>query len=174
MFRLSPDAGETTAQQYERFALSSEIVLETIKVSFGYVSPANSKAGFAHDVSDAEASFMSASQVPIDTSAFATKLEHAAWRTQPSWAFDQAMPIHMAERINTRITKVSASHAVFMTQPPLSPIPSIRPPRLLPPKQSDDHLHRYLSGKACPIACLPQPASICFWVSFRADGVSRV
>ena len=32
-------------------------------------------------------------------------------------AFDQAMLIHMAERIDARITKVSASHAVFMTQP---------------------------------------------------------
>ena len=32
-------------------------------------------------------------------------------------AFDQAMLIHMAERINARITKVPASHAVFMTQP---------------------------------------------------------
>jgi pimeloyl-ACP methyl ester carboxylesterase len=57
--------------------------------------------------------------------AFGTALTHAAWRTKPSWAviatedkaFDQAMLIHMAERINARITKVSASHAVFMTQP---------------------------------------------------------
>ena len=35
----------------------------------------------------------------------------------PLCAFDQAMLIHMAERIQARITKVSASHAVFMTQP---------------------------------------------------------
>jgi hypothetical protein len=32
-------------------------------------------------------------------------------------AFGQAMLIHMAEPINARITKVSASHAAFMTQP---------------------------------------------------------
>ncbi len=32
-------------------------------------------------------------------------------------AFDQAMLIHMAERIGAKITKVSASHALFMTQP---------------------------------------------------------
>lgn len=122
---LSPDAGETTAQQYEGFAPASEFVLETTKDGFGYVSPAKFKAGFAHDVSDDEAAFMSASQVPINMSAFATKLEHAAWRTKPSWAviatedkaFDQAMLIHMAERINAKITKVSASHALFMTQP---------------------------------------------------------
>lgn len=56
-------------------------------------------------------------------SAFGTALTHSAWRSKPSWAviatedkaFDQAMLIHMAERINARITKVSASHAVFMT-----------------------------------------------------------
>ncbi|CAN7602752.1 alpha/beta hydrolase [Rhizobium sp. LjRoot98] len=122
---LSPDAGETTAQQYEGFAPSSEFVIETTKDGFGYVSPAKFKAGFAHDVSDAEAAFMSASQVPINMSAFGTKLEHAAWKTKPSWAviatedkaFDQAMLIHMAERIKAKITKVSASHALFMTQP---------------------------------------------------------
>lgn len=64
-------------------------------------------------------------QVPINMSAFGTKLENAAWRTRPSWAviatedraFDQAMLIHMAERIKAKITKVSASHALFMTQP---------------------------------------------------------
>ena len=55
---------------------------------------------------------------------FETKLTSAAWRTKPSWAviatedraFDQAMLIHMAERIEARITRVSASHAVFMTR----------------------------------------------------------
>ncbi|KQY08567.1 hydrolase [Rhizobium sp. Root73] len=122
---LSPDAGETTAQQYEGFAPASEFVIETTKDGFGYVSPAKFKAGFAHDVSDVEATFMSASQVPINMASFATKLENAAWRTKPSWAviatedkaFDQAMLIHMADRIKARITKVSASHALFMTQP---------------------------------------------------------
>lgn len=122
---LSPDAGETTAQQYQGFAHASEFVIETTKDGFGYVSPAKFKAGFAHDVSDAEAAFMSASQVPINMSAFGTKLENAAWRTKPSWAviatedkaFDQAMLIHMAERIKAKITRVSASHALFMTQP---------------------------------------------------------
>ena len=73
----------------------------------------------------ADAAFLRDSQVPINMSAFGTTLTHAAWRSKPSWAviatedkaFDQAMLIHMAERIEARITKVSASHAVFMTQP---------------------------------------------------------
>lgn len=122
---LSPDAGETTAQQYDGFAPVSDFVIETTKDGFGYVSPAKFKAGFAHDVSDADVAFMRDAQVPINMSAFGTKLQNAAWRTRPSWAviatedkaFDQAMLIHMAERIKAKITKVSASHALFMTQP---------------------------------------------------------
>ncbi|MET0429073.1 MAG: alpha/beta hydrolase [Microvirga sp.] len=122
---LAPDAGETTAQQYQGFAPASEFVIESTKDGFGYVSPGSFKAGFAHDASDADAAFMRDSQVPINLSAFGTKLENAAWRSKPSWAviatedraFDQAMLIHMAERIKARITKVSASHALFMTQP---------------------------------------------------------
>lgn len=122
---LSPDAGETTAQQYEGFAPASEFVIETTKDGFGYVNPGKFKAGFSHDASDTDVAFMRDSQVPINMSAFATKLENAAWRTKPSWAviatedkaFDQAMLVHMAERIKAKITKVAASHALFMTQP---------------------------------------------------------
>ncbi|MCH6483963.1 alpha/beta hydrolase [Pseudoxanthomonas sp. LH2527] len=122
---LAPDAGETTAQQYTGFAPTPEFVIDTSSDGFGFISPAKFKAGFAHDTTDADAAFLRDSQVPINMSAFGTTLTHAAWRSKPSWAviatedkaFDQAMLIHMAERIEARITKVSASHAVFMTQP---------------------------------------------------------
>jgi pimeloyl-ACP methyl ester carboxylesterase len=122
---LAPDAGESTAQQYQGFAAAPEFVIDTHRDGFGILSLEKFKAGFAHDVSDADAAFMRDSQVPINMSVFETKVKNAAWRTKPSWAviaaedkaFDQAMLIHMAERINADITKVSASHAVFMTQP---------------------------------------------------------
>ena len=122
---LSPDAGETTAQQYQGFAATPEFVIETHKDGFGHLSATKFKAGFAHDASDADAAFMRDSQVPINMSVFETQLKNAAWRTRPSWAviatedkaFDQAMLLHMAKRIGANVTKVSASHAVFMTQP---------------------------------------------------------
>ena len=122
---LAPDAGESTAQQYKGFAPTPEFVIETQKDGFGFVNLQKFKAGFAHDVSDADAAFLRDSQVPISMSVFETRLQHAAWRTKPSWAviatedkaFDQAMLVHMAERIGANITRVSASHAVFMTQP---------------------------------------------------------
>jgi pimeloyl-ACP methyl ester carboxylesterase len=122
---LSPDAGETTAQQYEGFVTPPEFVIDTHGDGFGFVKPENFKIGFAADVSDADAGFMRDSQVPIAMSVFATKLSQAAWRSKPSWAviatddkaFDLRMLRHMAGRIGAKVTEVPASHAVFMTQP---------------------------------------------------------
>lgn len=122
---LSPDAGETTAQQYEGYVTPPEFVLETTPDGYGFVTPDMFKIGFANDTSDADAAFMRDSQVPIAMASFATKLENAAWRTRPSWAviatddkaFDQRMLQAMAKRIGATVTEVAASHAVFMTQP---------------------------------------------------------
>ncbi|MBV6795772.1 alpha/beta fold hydrolase [Xanthomonas euvesicatoria] len=121
---LAPDAGETTAQLYQGFAPTPEFVIDTRPDGFGFVRPANFKAGFANDVSDADAAFMAASQVPIKMSAFGERLHHAAWKSKPSWAviatedkaFDQAMLLHMAKRIGADITTVPGSHALFITQ----------------------------------------------------------
>lgn len=121
---LSPDAGETTAQQYDGFVTPPEFVLDTQGDGFGFVKAENFKAGFAADASDADVAFMRDAQVPIAMSAFGTKLTQAAWRNRPSWAviatddkaFDLRMLRHMASRIGAKVTEVAASHAVFMTQ----------------------------------------------------------
>lgn len=120
---LVPDAGESTAQQYEGFAPTSEFVID-VEDGFGSLRPDTFKAGFAHDLSDEEAAFLRDSQVPINMASFGIALTNAAWRTRPSWAviatedkaFDQAMLVHMAERANARITKVSGSHALYISQ----------------------------------------------------------
>lgn len=122
---LSPDAGETTADLYKGFTTPPEFVIDAQKDGYGFIDLAKFKAGFAADTSDADAAFMRDSQVPINLSAFGTKLSNAAWRSKPSWAviatddkaFDQKMLQHMAKRINAKVTEVAASHAVFMTQP---------------------------------------------------------
>lgn len=122
---LSPDAGETTAQQYEGYTTPPEFVIDQTSDGFGYVKPSNFAAGFAADASKADADFLNASQVPINMASFGVKLQHAAWRTKPSWAviatddkaFDQRMLQGMAKRIGAKVTNVVASHAVFFTQP---------------------------------------------------------
>jgi len=122
---LSPDAGETTSDQYSGFTTPPEFVIDTLPDGFGVLSPEKFKAAFAADASDADAAFLRDTQVPINMSVFATKLKNAAWRTKPSWAviatddkaFDQRMLHTMAKRIGATVTEVKASHAVFMTQP---------------------------------------------------------
>jgi hypothetical protein len=57
-------------------------------------------------------------------SVFGTKLNHAAWRTKPSWAviatedkaFDGKMLQKMAQRIGAKVTEVKASHTLYVTQ----------------------------------------------------------
>jgi pimeloyl-ACP methyl ester carboxylesterase len=122
---LSPDAGETTAQQYAGFTTPPEFVLDIGTDGFGYVKPDQFKAGFAADASDADAAFLRDSQVPIAMAAFETRLTQAAWRSKPNWAviatddkaFDQRMLHSMAKRIGANVITVAASHALFMTQP---------------------------------------------------------
>jgi hypothetical protein len=51
-------------------------------------------------------------------------VKSAAWHDKPSWAviatedksFDQAMLQHMAQRAGAKVTNVSASHDLFITQ----------------------------------------------------------
>ena len=122
---LIPDAGETTAQQYEGFPAASKFVLDVQADGFGFIDLEHFKTAFAADTSDEDAAFLRDSQVPINMSVFATKLENAAWRTKPSWAviatednaFGDGMLHGMANRIGARVTEVKASHALFMTQP---------------------------------------------------------
>ncbi len=121
---LSPDAGESTSQQYEGFAATPDFVIDVGADGFGFLNHDTFKAGFAADASDADAAFLRDSQVPINMAAFATPVKGAAWRDKPSWAviatddraFDQAMLQHMAKRIGAQVTNVPASHAVFLTQ----------------------------------------------------------
>ncbi|MDG4821708.1 alpha/beta hydrolase [Asanoa sp. WMMD1127] len=121
---LAPDAGETTAQQYEGFASTPDFVID-VEDGYGYLNHDTFKAGFAADASDADAAFLRDAQVPINMAVFATAVKNAAWRDKPSWAviatedkaFDQAMLQHMATRIGAHITNVPASHALYVTQP---------------------------------------------------------
>jgi pimeloyl-ACP methyl ester carboxylesterase len=122
---LAPDAGETTAQQYEGFAATPDFVIDVAEDGYGFLNGAKFKAGFAADTSDADAAFLRDSQVPIKMAVFATAVKNAAWRDKPSWAviatddkaFDQAMLQHMAKRMGAQVTNVPASHALFLTQP---------------------------------------------------------
>ena len=121
---LAPDAGETTAQQYEGFAATPDFVIDVGDDGYGFLNLEKFQAGFAADVDDADAAFLRDTQVPINMSVFASPVTVAAWREKPTWAviaeddksFDQAMLQHMATRMGAEITNVPASHALYVTQ----------------------------------------------------------
>tara|TARA_R110002020_G_scaffold21095_13_gene71666 strand:+ start:657 stop:1361 length:705 start_codon:yes stop_codon:yes gene_type:complete len=121
---LVPDAGQTTSEQYAGFAPTPDFVIDIADDGFGALKPEKFKIGFAADLSDEDAAFLRDAQVPINMSAFGTRLTNAAWRSKPSWAviatednaFDQAMLFHMAERAGAEITTVPGSHAVYVSQ----------------------------------------------------------
>jgi len=122
---LSPNAGETTAQQYDGYTTPPEFVIDTHADGFGFIKAESFRAGFAADATPADAAFLRDSQAPINMAVFGTVLKNAAWHSKPSWAviatedraFDQRMLHDMADRIGAKVTEVAASHAVFMTQP---------------------------------------------------------
>lgn len=121
---LAPASGETTAQQYEGFAPTPDFVIEVGEDGYGFLNSEKFKVGFAADASDEDAAFLRDSQVPINMSVFEEAVTRAAWADKPSWAviatedksFDQAMLQHMASRAGAKITNVSASHALYITQ----------------------------------------------------------
>lgn len=121
---LIPDAGETSGQQYEGFAATPEFVIDVDDNGFGVLNRDAFHAGFAADMSEADATFLADSQVPVNMAVFGEAVTQAAWRVKPSWAviatedkaFDQAMLQHMATRAGAQITDVPGSHALFITQ----------------------------------------------------------
>jgi pimeloyl-ACP methyl ester carboxylesterase len=121
---LAPDDGETSAQQYDGFAPTPDFVIDIGDDGFGFLNYEKFKIGFAADTSDATAAFLRDSQVPVRMAVFGAPVTKASWREKPTWAviatedraFDQAMLDYMANRMGARTTKVSGSHALFITQ----------------------------------------------------------
>lgn len=122
---ISPDAGETTARQYEGYPAASEFVIDVGADGYGFVRPDRFHSGFAADLDAADAAFLRDSQVPINMSVFEARLTNAAWRTRPSWAiiaredlaFGEGMLHGMARRIGATSVEIPGSHAAFITQP---------------------------------------------------------
>lgn len=122
---LAPDVGETTGDQFAQIPAPPEFVIEPGEDGFGFVNMELFRAGFAADVSEADAAFLRDAQVPIAMAIFSTPLTQAGWRTRPSWfivasrdrAIDPRLLRQQAERIGAEIVEVDASHAVFLSQP---------------------------------------------------------
>ncbi|WP_420146391.1 alpha/beta fold hydrolase [Sphingobium sp.] len=80
---------------------------------------------FAADLPKMQSDFMAHAQKPIAASAFAEPLQSAAWENKPSHAIlttsDHALSPDLQESMYTRagstVTRIAASHAVFLSHP---------------------------------------------------------
>jgi pimeloyl-ACP methyl ester carboxylesterase len=90
-----------------------------------FLKPSTVHEAFAQDLSEADRWLIVASQRPITLGANTAPTEAAAWKTLPSWAVigteDRVIPPatqrRVAERANSTITEVTASHVSMVSHP---------------------------------------------------------
>ncbi|RAH96380.1 alpha/beta hydrolase [Acuticoccus sediminis] len=122
---FAPDVGESAGDQFRVVPPLPNLVVDPQPDGFGFFNAENFQAGFAGGASDADASFLRDSQVPVALAALDAKVSVAAWRTKPSafvvatedGSIDPRLQRHMANRIGAATTDVQGSHLVFFTQP---------------------------------------------------------
>jgi len=123
---FAPDKGESVASLIKNPAPGAPVPpILPPQDGFLLLDPSKFVASFAADVSEPKASFMAASQVPWGVNALEGEVTSPAWRTKPSWYLvakdDKMIPPAaqraMSQRAGSKVTEVSGSHAVYVSQP---------------------------------------------------------
>ncbi len=121
---LQPDTGEASGQLLQKFAAPSDAMRATPD-KFFFIPPAKFRETFAADVAAPQAQFLANSQQQLAEKALGAPVSVAAWRTKPRYAIlttndrvvSPELQRWMYQRSGAKVTEVSASHAVFISQP---------------------------------------------------------
>lgn len=120
-----PDKGETTGQLASSLPAAPENgILPPDEKGFVYFDKAKFHAGFAADLSQDDADFMYASQVPISVKCFTDVVQEAAWKTKPSYgivatedkAINPDIERNLYKRAGAKITELKGNHVIFISQ----------------------------------------------------------
>jgi pimeloyl-ACP methyl ester carboxylesterase len=126
---LQPDAGEASGQLMSKFAAPNDAMRAATNRAtpdkYFFIPPAKFRETYAADVSAAEAQFMADSEQQLAEKAMGAPISAAAWRNKPSFAIlttqdhvvSPELQRWMYQRSGAKVTEVSASHAVFVSQP---------------------------------------------------------
>ena len=127
---LQPDKGEASGQVMSKFAAPNDAMrVSTNRATpdhkYFYIPPAKFRETYAADVPAPDAQFMADSEQQLAQKAMGAPLSVAAWRNKPSYAIlttqDRVIAPElqrwMYQRSGSKVTEVSASHAVFVSQP---------------------------------------------------------
>lgn len=123
---FAPDAGESVGALIANPPEGAPVppILPPVD-GFLFLDREKFPASFAGDVSQDEAEFMAASQVPWGLDALNGAVTTPAWRSKPSWYLlvtdDKMIPIAaqkaMCERAGATSHEVGGSHAIYVSQP---------------------------------------------------------
>ena len=116
---------EVQGQPAAPIKIRQEVLPVTPNFNDFFIPPAKFRETYAADVPAPEAQFLAASQQQLAEKALGARVSAAAWRTKPSYAIlttqdhviSPELQRWMYQRSGTKVTEVSASHAVFASQP---------------------------------------------------------
>ena len=127
---LQPDVGEASGQLLSKFgppknAMQTVANRTTPEDKYLVLPAANFREDYAADVALPEAQFLADSQQPLAQKALGAPVTVAAWRSKPSYAIlttrdhtvSSQLQGWMYQRSGSKVTTVSASHAVFVSHP---------------------------------------------------------
>jgi pimeloyl-ACP methyl ester carboxylesterase len=126
---LQPDAGEASGQLLSKFAPPNDAMRAATNQAtadkYFFIPPARFRETYAADVPVADAQFLADSQQQLAEKALGAPVSTAAWRTKPSYAIlttqdhvvSPELQRWMYQRSGAKVTELSASHAVFVSQP---------------------------------------------------------
>jgi len=119
-----PDAGESVKSLGGDPSVEGSPIVEA-PGGFFFQNRQTFHASFGADLSPADATFLADAQVPWGVNAMAESVGVPAWLNKPSWYLlaseDRMIPPSaqraMAQRAGATTVEVTASHAVYMSQP---------------------------------------------------------
>jgi pimeloyl-ACP methyl ester carboxylesterase len=126
---LQPDVGEASGQLLSKFVAPQNAMAAANNRGtldkFLFLPPAKFRASYAADVPAPDAQFLADSQQQLAEKALGAPVSVAAWRTKPSFAIlttqdhmvSPELQRWMYQRSGAKVAEVSASHAVFASQP---------------------------------------------------------
>ena len=122
---FAPEAGEPIGAYGDKYPTSLGTGLRPDAAGFLYIDRALFHDLFAADVPPAETNVAAATQKPIIGSVFGASVEHATWKTIPSWylvspddrAINPELERFYAKRMGATTTEIKSSHVAFLSHP---------------------------------------------------------
>ncbi len=122
---FAPDVGEATGQQGQSYPTPPGLAGLQERDGLLWLSQDAARMDFAQDLSASNAQRVFESQLPIRASAFAEPLQHAAWKTRPSWyvvtrqdrMIAPQLQTATARRIDAQIVSLASSHVPMLSRP---------------------------------------------------------